>query len=175
MLRTPPDILITTPESLFLLLTSQARETLRGVETVILDEVHVQPFGQTGKHDLAEMVRPIVAVLAPIFFASPEEFRRFMHADVRYHTDSGIKKPEDLKGKRLGVPEYQMTAPVWIRGMLQDEFGVPVESVTYVTGGEEEPGRDEKIKLALPASIRVEPIGPTQTLSSMLALAKPWP
>ena len=62
-----------------------------------------------------------------------------------------------------------MTAPVWIRGILSDHYGVPVDSVTYVTGGEEEPGRSEKIKLDLPARIRVEPIGPTQTLSQMLA------
>ena len=50
MLRTPPDILITTPESLFLLLTSQARETLRGVETVILDEVHAVAGSKRGAH-----------------------------------------------------------------------------------------------------------------------------
>ena len=95
--------------------------------------------------------------------------RMFRHASIYIHSGAGIREPKDLAGKRVGNPEYQMTAPVWIRGMLQDEYGVPVESVTYVTGGEEEPGRDEKIKLTLPPSIRVEPIGPTQTLSSMLA------
>jgi ATP-dependent helicase Lhr and Lhr-like helicase len=50
MLKTPPDILITTPESLFLLLTSQARETLRGIETVILDEVHAVAGTKRGSH-----------------------------------------------------------------------------------------------------------------------------
>jgi ATP-dependent Lhr-like helicase len=50
MLRRPPDILITTPESLFLLLTSQARETLRGVETLILDEVHAVAGSKRGAH-----------------------------------------------------------------------------------------------------------------------------
>ena len=48
--RTPPDILITTPESLFLLLTSQARETLRGVETVIVDEIHAVAGTKRGAH-----------------------------------------------------------------------------------------------------------------------------
>jgi 4,5-dihydroxyphthalate decarboxylase len=62
-----------------------------------------------------------------------------------------------------------MTAPVWIRGILADEYGVPVDSVTYATGGEEEPDRDEKLKLDLPSNIRVEPIGPGRTLSAMLA------
>ena len=72
-------------------------------------------------------------------------------------------------GKRVGTPEYQMTAPVWIRGILSDHYGVPVNSVTYCTGGEEETGRSEKMKLDVPADIRVEPIGEQQTLSAMLA------
>ena len=61
-----------------------------------------------------------------------------------------------------------MTAPVWIRGILSDHYGVPVDSVTYFTGGEEEPGRSEKIRLDLPPNIKVQPIGPEQTLSQML-------
>ena len=75
---------------------------------------------------------------------------------------------KDLIGKRVGNPEYQMTAPVWIRGILSDHYGVPVDSVTYLTGGEEEPDRSEKLKLDLPPNIKVQPIGPTQTLSQML-------
>ncbi|MGC5183994.1 ABC transporter substrate-binding protein, partial [Escherichia coli] len=63
----------------------------------------------------------------------------------------------------------QMTAPVWIRGILQDEYGIDPASVTYVTGGEEEPGREEKLKLNLPDKFKVEPIGPNQTLTRMLA------
>jgi 4,5-dihydroxyphthalate decarboxylase len=74
-----------------------------------------------------------------------------------------------LRGKRFACPEYQLTANVWIRGILDDEYGVAPESVTYVTGGEEEPGRPEKLALNLPPGIRVEPIGPEQTLSAMLA------
>jgi 4,5-dihydroxyphthalate decarboxylase len=81
---------------------------------------------------------------------------------------SGIREAKDLIGRRVGNPEYQMTAPVWIRGILQDHYGVPVDSVTYFTGGEEEPGRSEKIKLDLPANIKVQSIGPTQTLAQML-------
>ncbi len=50
----------------------------------------------------------------------------------------------------MGVPEYQMTAPVWIRGILSDDYGVKVTDVEHLSGGEEEPGRDEKIKLNLP-------------------------
>ena len=61
-----------------------------------------------------------------------------------------------------------MTAPVWIRGILSDEYGVKVDDVTYFTGGEENPNREEKLKLDLPANIKVEPIGPGKTLAAML-------
>nr|MDQ3027659.1 ABC transporter substrate-binding protein [Pseudomonadota bacterium] len=63
---------------------------------------------------------------------------------------------------------YQMTAPVWIRGILQDEYGVPCDSPTYLTGGEEEPNRPEKLKLDLPPNIKVQPIGERDTLAAML-------
>ncbi len=106
--------------------------------------------------------RPFVAI--PVYPS-----RYFRHSCIYVNADAGIREPKDLIGKRVGNPEYQMTAPVWIRGILADHHGVPVDSVTYVTGGEEEPGRSEKIKLDLPPRIRVEPIGPAQTLSQMLA------
>ncbi|MES2756765.1 MAG: ABC transporter substrate-binding protein [Pseudomonadota bacterium] len=105
---------------------------------------------------------PFIAI--PVF---PSRF--FRHSCIYVNKDSGIREPKDLIGKRIGNPEYQMTAPVWIRGVLQDEYQVPVDSVTYFTGGEEEPNRSEKLKLDLPSNIRVERIGPTQTLSAMLA------
>ena len=103
-------------------------------------------------------------VAIPVF---PSRF--FRHSCIYVHAASGIREPKDLIGKRVGVPEYQMTAAVWIRGILSDDHGVPVESVVYCTGGEETPGRSEKLPLDLPPSIRVERIGAEQTLSSMLA------
>jgi len=106
--------------------------------------------------------RPFIAI--PVF---PSRF--FRHSCIYVNTASGIREPRDLVGRRVGNPEYQMTAPAWIRGILSDEYGVPVNSVTYFTGGEEEPGRPEKIKLDLPPDIRVERIGERQTLSAMLA------
>jgi 4,5-dihydroxyphthalate decarboxylase len=105
--------------------------------------------------------RPFVAI--PVF---PSRF--FRHSCIYVNADSGIREAKDLIGKRVGNPEYQMTAPVWIRGILSDHYGVPVDSVTYYTGGEEEPGRSEKIRLDLPPNIKVKPIGPQQTLSQML-------
>ncbi|MFO1310727.1 MAG: ABC transporter substrate-binding protein [Burkholderiales bacterium] len=106
--------------------------------------------------------RPFVAI--PVFPS-----RMFRHGSIYVNADAGIHEPKDLVGKRVGVPEFQMTAPVWIRGILAEHYGVPVDSVTYLTGGEEEPGRTEKLKLDLPPNIKVQPIGPTQTLSAMLA------
>lgn len=106
----------------------------------------------------------------PPFIAIPVfPSRAFRHSCIYVHAASGIKEPKDLIGKRIGTPEYQMTAAVWIRGILSDEYGVAVNSVRYFTGGEEEPGRPEKLPLDLPPAIRVERIGPEQTLSSMLA------
>jgi 4,5-dihydroxyphthalate decarboxylase len=106
----------------------------------------------------------------PPFIAIPVfPSRVFRHSCIYVNAASGIAEPRDLVGKKVGNPEYQMTAVVWIRGILADEFGVPANSVTYYTGGEEEPGRPEKLKLDLPAEIRVQRIGATQTLSAMLA------
>jgi len=105
--------------------------------------------------------KPFIAI--PVF---PSRF--FRHSCIYINAKSGIKEPKDLIGKRIGNPEYQMTAPVWIRGILSDHYHVPVDSVTYCTGGEEEPGRPEKLKLNLPPNIRVERIGENQTLSAML-------
>ena len=105
---------------------------------------------------------PFIAI--PVF---PSRF--FRHSCIFVSAKSGIRKAEDLKGKRIGVPEYQMTAPVWIRGILSDEHGVKVTDAEHFSGGEEEPGRDEKLKLNLPSSIKLRPIGPQQTLSRMLA------
>jgi len=105
---------------------------------------------------------PFVAI--PVFPS-----RAFRHSCIYVHAGSGITAPGDLIGKRVGSPEFQLTACVWIRGMLADDYRVPVASVTYVVGGQEEPGRPEKLRLDLPASIRVERIGPEQTLAAMLA------
>jgi 4,5-dihydroxyphthalate decarboxylase len=106
--------------------------------------------------------QPFVAI--PIF---PSRF--FRHSCIYVNAKAGIREPKDLIGKRVGTPEYQMTAPVWIRGILADHYGVPVDSVIYCTGGEEQPGRAEKLKLDLPPNIRIRPIGATQTLAQMLA------
>ncbi len=105
--------------------------------------------------------KPFIAL--PIF---PSRF--FRHSCIFVNAHAGIQEPKDLIGKRIASPEYQMTAPVWIRGILSDHYGVPVDAQPYWYGGEEETGRVEKLKLELPPNIQVNPIGPDQTLSGML-------
>ena len=148
-----------------------------GIDLIYLDMPVEETFFRMLRHrefDIAEMslssycvslmreTKPFIAI--PVFPS-----RMFRHSSIYVSEAAGIREPRDLVGKRVGNPEYQMTAPVWIRGILDDEYGVPADAVTYVTGGEEEPNRDEKIKLNLPPRIRIERIGPEQTLSTMLA------
>lgn len=105
----------------------------------------------------------------PRFVAIPVfPSRAFRHSCIYINTDSGIKEPRDLVGKRVGVPEYQITMAIWARGILQHEYGVEPEKMKWFTGGEEHPGREDKIKHDLPSSIDIRTIGPDQTLSSML-------
>lgn len=99
----------------------------------------------------------------PIFLS-----RAFRHTAIYVRTDR-IKKPEDLKGKRIGLPEYQLTANVWARAILQDDYGVKPSDVTWIRGGIEEPGRPEKIKLNLPPDVKLENAPEGKTISGMLA------
>jgi 4,5-dihydroxyphthalate decarboxylase len=103
---------------------------------------------------------PYVAV--PVFLS-----RAFRHTSIYVRKDR-IKRPEDLKGQRVGVPEYQLSANVWARALLHDDYGVAPEDVTWVRGGIETPGRPEKIALKLPAGVRLENAPEGTTISALL-------
>jgi 4,5-dihydroxyphthalate decarboxylase len=94
--------------------------------------------------------------------------RFFRHSCVFINKHKGIKRPQDLKGRTVGLPEYQITAVVWLRGILQDEYGVYPRDIQWRTGGEETPGRIEKVSIDLPPDISIEPIAPDKTLAQML-------
>jgi 4,5-dihydroxyphthalate decarboxylase len=94
--------------------------------------------------------------------------RLFRHSSIYIRSDRGIEKPEDLKGKIIGVPEYQMTAAVWIRGILEDEYGLRPSDMRWRNGGLEQPGREQKVKLDLPAGIELQAIPTTETLAQHL-------
>ena len=74
--------------------------------------------------------------------------RAFRHNSIYIRTDRGITRPEDLKGKRIGVPEYQVTANVWVRSILEDDHGVKPSDVTWVRGGYEQAGPDREDRAA---------------------------
>jgi 4,5-dihydroxyphthalate decarboxylase len=82
--------------------------------------------------------------------------RAFRHTSIYIRTDKGIREPHDLVGRRVGLPEYQLTACVWARALLEDDFGVKPTDIQWVRGGLEQSGRLEKIDLQLPAELRLE-------------------
>ena len=98
--------------------------------------------------------------------------RCFRHSMIYVRTDRGIREPADLKGKLVGVPEYQMTALVWMRGTLEEQYGVKPSDIHWRSGGQEQPGRQERARINLPKDIDLQPIPAGQTLSAMLAEGK---
>ena len=94
--------------------------------------------------------------------------RVFRHSGIYIRTDRGINKPEDLRGRTVGVPEYQITANVWIRGMLKDDFGIKPDEIHWRRGGIEQPGRDERSPIKLPPGIDLQQVPDDKTLSGML-------
>jgi 4,5-dihydroxyphthalate decarboxylase len=93
--------------------------------------------------------------------------RAFRHTSIYVRTDR-IKSPQDLKGKKIGLPEYQLTANVWARAILQDDFGVKPSDVTWIRGGIEDADRPEKILLKLPPDVRLEPAPDGKSISRLL-------
>lgn len=95
--------------------------------------------------------------------------RKFRHSDVYVNTRKDIRKPEDLVGRRIGAQEYQQTAAVWIRGVLQEEYGVHPEQVEWYFGGYNEPENyTERVPINLPPAIRTVTISNRQSLNQML-------
>jgi 4,5-dihydroxyphthalate decarboxylase len=101
---------------------------------------------------------PYIAL--PVFLS-----RMFRHSAIYIRTDRGIRTPADLAGKAIGVIEYQMSAAMWPRGMLADDFGIQAADVSWRQGGLNVPGRKDKFPLNLP----LEPVPAGMTLSAMLA------
>ena len=121
--------------------------------------------------DVAEMsLSTYAATLGrddPPFVALPiYTSRMFRHGGIFVNADAGIEKPSDLRGKRVGNAEFQLTANVWIRGILADEHDVPLDSVSYLTGGQETPGRIEKG--AIDTALDITAIPADRTLAEML-------
>ena len=93
--------------------------------------------------------------------------RAFRHTSIYVRTDR-IKQPADLKGRRVGISEYQLTANVWARALLEDEYGVKPTDIHWIRGGLEQAGRVEKIAITLPPDIKLDPAPEGATLNAML-------
>src|ERR1700756_2388915 len=109
----------------------------------------------------AERNCPYIAV--PAFVS-----RAFRHTAIYVRRDR-IKKPADLKGKKVGLPEYQLTANVWARAILEEDFGVKPKDIHWIRGGIEHAGRPEKITIQLPQGVRLDNAPEGKTISELLA------
>lgn len=94
--------------------------------------------------------------------------RAFRHNAIWVRTDR-VKKPEDLKGKKVGLPEYQLTANVWARAILEDDFGVKPSDIQWVRGGIADADRPEKIKITLLKDVKLEDAPAGRSISALLA------
>ncbi|HEX2225796.1 MAG TPA: hypothetical protein VHM64_01565 [Candidatus Binatia bacterium] len=108
--------------------------------------------------------------------------RRLFQTELSYHVDSGIAKPEDLSGKRLGVAEYQQTAALWIRGILEHDFGVSQYKIHWYMERSEEMSHGGATGFKPPPGISFSRIAPNKSLASTLLaneldvahIASPW-
>jgi 4,5-dihydroxyphthalate decarboxylase len=110
---------------------------------------------------LSEERPEIVAI--PVFPS-----RVFRHSAIYLGRNSAITKPKDLEGKRIGIPEWAQTAGIYVRGMLQHEYGVDLAAIDWRQAGVREPGRVEKVELKLPEGVKIAAM-PERSLSEMLA------
>nr|WP_281720278.1 hypothetical protein [Nitrosomonas nitrosa] len=150
-------------------------------EAVDLHFIPLQPFQAfprmlSGEFDCAEMSFSTYVIMmahakaggAAVPFVAIPVFpsRTFRHAAIYINRAAGISQPEDLVGRNVGVPEYQMTAAVWVRGLLMHEYGVMPTSIRWTTGGLRDPGRKAMVATSVPnVEIRYEG---QKTLDSML-------
>jgi 4,5-dihydroxyphthalate decarboxylase len=117
-------------------------------------------------------LRTVSAGTSPYIGVPAFVSRIFRHSGMYIRAGAGIEKPEDLRGKRIGVPEYQITAVVWMRGMLQHEYGVAPKEIHWRSGGQEEPGRGERTPLKPIPGLDLKPLGGNETLVGLLREGK---
>lgn len=149
---------------------------VEGVELVVLRlpvEEMFYRFVMHSEFDVSEVsFAKVVALLAqddrrfvplPVFPS-----RVFRHSSIYVRTGGSVARPADLSGRRVGVPEWAQTAAIYSRGLLAHEYGVDLASIHWHQAGVNEPGRREKVELALPAGVRLTVVA-DRSLSDMLA------
>ena len=102
-----------------------------------------------------EAGKPFIAI--PVFTS-----RKFRHSFVFVNKESGIERPEDLAGKRMGVPEYQLTAALWIRGFLKDDYGLDPRQLNWFYE------REERTPFSPPPGLSITKIPTGKSLEAML-------
>jgi 4,5-dihydroxyphthalate decarboxylase len=93
--------------------------------------------------------------------------RVFRHSSIYVRRDGKVKAPADLRGRKVGLPEWAQTAAIYTRGMLVEEYGIPLDAIEWVQAGVDEPGREEKVELKLPRGVKLTP-RPDSSLDRML-------
>src|ERR1700687_3847719 len=93
--------------------------------------------------------------------------RVFRHSSIYVRSDGGITLPDELAGKRVGVPEWAQTAAIYSRGLLAHEYSVDLTSIHWHQAGVNEPGRHEKVALELPPGFRLTVVS-DRSLSELL-------
>jgi 4,5-dihydroxyphthalate decarboxylase len=177
---TPPDP--NAQLTLAFTVTDRTRPLLEGAVTVPGFNIVLRPGdsqdifkrGMAAEFDITEMsmathiVRtargdsPYVGI--PVFLS-----RTFRHNSIYIRADRAIRSPADLKGKTIGLREYQQTAALWVRGLLLDQYGVAARDITWRTGGVEAPGGGERLSITLPPEVDIAHIGKDETLNGLLA------
>lgn len=143
----------------------------QGIELTLLDlpiEEIFYRFTRFREWDASEMsfgkVMSLMSQPSPDIIAIPVfPSRVFRHSAIY----SKLTKPKDLEGKRVGIPEWAQTAGIYVRGLLQHEYGVDLRRIEWVQAGVRQPGRVEKVELKLPQGVRITP-RPDRTLAEML-------
>jgi 4,5-dihydroxyphthalate decarboxylase len=152
------------------------RVTVEGCDVTYLPMEPEEAFHRAFKHqefDVCELsfssyLRTVDAGTSAYVGVPAFVSRLFRHSAVYIRTDRGIRQPSDLKGKTIGLPEYQITAVVWLRGIMQDEYGVKPTDIKWRQGGIEAPGRTERTPLKPIPGLDLQPIPADKTLSGML-------
>jgi len=125
-------------------------------------EWHVSEMSFGKVVSLMSEERPPIVVL-PVFLS-----RVFRHSAIYLREGSTIRKPKDLEGRRVGIPEWAQTAGIYVRGMLAHEYGIDLAKIQWFQAGVREPGRVEKVELSLPSGVKIQRMA-EKTLLGMLA------
>ena len=147
----------------------------RGIELNVLElpiEEIFYRFTRFREFEASEMSSAktvsLLALEQPDIIALPVFVSRvFRHSAIYVGKGSGIRRPKDLEGRRVGIPEWSQTAGIYARGLLAHEYGVDLASIDWRQAGVREPGRIEKVELKLPKGVRVTAV-PEKSLTEMI-------